>query len=574
MKTINWMLVITVCSLNLLYGNDSTSVSGCQADFNYNYDNRIMCFVACAPIQFTDNSQGEAIRWSWDFGDGYTSEERNPLHIYTFLPDSLGTHFPEEIKVCLEVTFADECVSEVCKVISLVSTPEKCHVFFRPYRNDSLISIPEIILYSFESEVPENTLQWLWDFGDGTVGEEPDPVHGYDFMGGIYTVCLTILTTDSCTRTYCTELYAGGPDTIIIPGCQAGFAYSILDSYPPQYAFSDSSYGDVTEWFWDFGDGNFSTEPNPIHVFRERPWYDSLPPDPTQPSGYYYPPEPAYRVCLTITTKSGCSSTFCHYIDAPYDTILPIPCDYRIRLNTSSILGLPCSGTASASLYDPANQYELPASVYWSTGVSGTFVSGLCANMPYYVILATPGGCTIAGSFAIMDYSVPAVPFGYWTYSGTGDVQRFQYNTPDSSYQCFWDFGNGTVIQGNEVTRTMSDENNPVHLKVYDANGNLVYSEDIKISNHVTGLTGPVAAHARLYPNPVTDRLYVELSNNSYEFIDLMIMDLTGKQVVSEKLPVNYGDACSIDVSDLPQGLYLVRIMHENLLLEKGKFIK
>ena len=91
----------------------------------------IMCFVACAPIQFTDNSQGKAVRWFWDFGDGNTSDEKNPMHIYTFLPDSFGTVIPEEIKVCLKVIFADSCISEQCKVVSLRSLPEKCHVLFQ-----------------------------------------------------------------------------------------------------------------------------------------------------------------------------------------------------------------------------------------------------------------------------------------------------------------------------------------------------------------------------------------------------------------------------------------------------------
>lgn len=34
-------------------------------------------------VQFTDASTDVALDWYWDFGDGYTSREQNPVHAYS-----------------------------------------------------------------------------------------------------------------------------------------------------------------------------------------------------------------------------------------------------------------------------------------------------------------------------------------------------------------------------------------------------------------------------------------------------------------------------------------------------------
>jgi PKD repeat protein len=42
---------------------------------------------------------------------------------------------------------------------------------------------------------------------------------------------------------------------------------------PLEVKFSDFSIGDVTEWFWDFGDGNVSNEQNPTHTYNSHGTY-------------------------------------------------------------------------------------------------------------------------------------------------------------------------------------------------------------------------------------------------------------------------------------------------------------
>jgi PKD repeat protein len=45
-----------------------------QARFSYCVDGHTVCF--------NDNSTGNPTSWNWNFGDGISSSEKNPCHIY------------------------------------------------------------------------------------------------------------------------------------------------------------------------------------------------------------------------------------------------------------------------------------------------------------------------------------------------------------------------------------------------------------------------------------------------------------------------------------------------------------
>jgi formylglycine-generating enzyme required for sulfatase activity/Leucine-rich repeat (LRR) protein len=69
----------------------------------------------------------------------------------------------------------------------------------------------------------------------------------------------------------------------------AGFSFQFNDV---NVSFEDSSIGQIDNWYWDFGDGNTSTEQNPLHIY--------------QASG-------SYVVCLTISNQTD-SDTQCDLV--------------------------------------------------------------------------------------------------------------------------------------------------------------------------------------------------------------------------------------------------------------------
>lgn len=54
-----------------------------------------------------------------------------------------------------------------------------------------------------------------------------------------------------------------------VPKLEARWSFKLIDPERRVIAFKDESFGNVTSWKWDFGDGKTSTEKNPIHDYTE-----------------------------------------------------------------------------------------------------------------------------------------------------------------------------------------------------------------------------------------------------------------------------------------------------------------
>ena len=236
-------------------------------------------------VAFTDLSTGFPDVWLWNFGDGTTSAEQNPVHAW---------NMPGDYPVCLTIyNDSTQCEDTFCSNIIIADSIADCHADF------SFEQLQELT-FAFTNLSTGMFDQVIWDFGDGTpFSYETKPVHTWE-QAGIYHVCLAVISNlTGCQDVFCSYISVG--DTI--PYCQADFTYR-LDSIPGNvnhYWFVDESLGtNISNWYWDFGDGNYSYERFPEHTYEN--------------SG-------TYEVCLTIFTWFGpigeCSSTKCKIINTP-----------------------------------------------------------------------------------------------------------------------------------------------------------------------------------------------------------------------------------------------------------------
>ncbi|MEM7588040.1 MAG: PKD domain-containing protein [Acidobacteriota bacterium] len=124
------------------------------------------------PVAFADASSGQPDTWSWSFGDGAVSSQRNPTHTYT-QPGTYTVRLTVSRGTASDTATAEVEVEGIAA--SWTTTPSSPRAGLVTQFEDASTGQPDT---------------WSWDFGDGTVSAEQNPTHVYD-QAGTYTVTLT-----------------------------------------------------------------------------------------------------------------------------------------------------------------------------------------------------------------------------------------------------------------------------------------------------------------------------------------------------------------------------------------------
>jgi PKD repeat protein len=137
-------------------------------------------------------SLGGITTWTWDFGDGTTSNERNPSHTY----QETGSY-----TVSLTVVGPGGSDTKTRKGYIQLTKPSAPIANFnaKPRSGDGPLVV------QFTDATTGHVSSRLWDFGDGTTSTEQNPIHTYTFRDtGNFTVSLTVTGlggTDTETKT-------------------------------------------------------------------------------------------------------------------------------------------------------------------------------------------------------------------------------------------------------------------------------------------------------------------------------------------------------------------------------------
>jgi PKD repeat protein len=199
-------------------------------------------------ILFTNSSAGETgdiVTWTWDFNGEGTSTEKDPA--FTFI-----TPGPKVVTLTSSIP---GCSNTTQQNITIEEAPTVTFSFNRVCNTQAT---------TFTDLTTGNNLtSWSWDFGDGNTSTDQNPTHTYA-SAGEYSVALTVENDLGCSTSMTETVYSYPPPVV-------DFNYDLPCSSSPFQFFDQSTaqYTNVVNWEWNFGDGNFSTEQNPLHLYGQ-----------------------------------------------------------------------------------------------------------------------------------------------------------------------------------------------------------------------------------------------------------------------------------------------------------------
>lgn len=200
-------------------------------------------------VSFSDastNTDG----WLWNFGDGDTSHAQNPSHTYHTAGSYTVTLTAMDTSGCEGACTSDDTHTTV--VVFNPPQPDATADFeYEAQGCDSLV----VFFTNFSTGHTGS----FWDFDDGSTSTDQHPTHVYH-TPGTYHVMLIALDTERCmlpdtmhaTITFHADPTVTSSFTVAHNGTTIDFTNTSVN---------------CDEAFWDFGDGQTSTDPSPSHAY-------------------------------------------------------------------------------------------------------------------------------------------------------------------------------------------------------------------------------------------------------------------------------------------------------------------
>jgi gliding motility-associated-like protein len=408
------------------------------------------------PVNFANESIG-ANYYIWEYGDGGSSSDENPSHI-----------------------FQNFILSDTNYSISLIAISEyyckdttSLEILVFPYIFANFTIENTFACSPFEIEIINGSIGadiYNWDFGTGEFSDSDSDTLTYNYINNedvaiSYPILLNVENIYGCKDSLSRTI-------TIYPEVIAAFIQDTTSGCNPVTVNFENQSENANSYYWDFGDGTGSLASNPSHIFINSTLTDTV-----------------YLVSLIASSSYLCSDSAQIAIEvfAQPDAFFTV----------SEFSG------CSPFEIDITNQSEGATDFIWnfgdgtiisSTELTGTYTYHNTTNHPVayelQLIAQNSAGCETQFSVTIMVYpnveaSFTNEPEGCSPFSAA----FINNSTGASSYN--WDFGNGTF----------SESVHPVSLFTSGNGIDTIYNiELVAVSNY--GCSDVAYGQIVVYPVP------------------------------------------------------------------------
>ena len=291
---------------------------------------------------------------------------------------------------------------------------------------------------SFSDDLDNAIIAYAWDFGDGSTSTLENPDKSYASSGN-FSVILTVTSENGCTDAFTKTIR--------------------VDDIPsPVFSASDVCFGDVVsfvdasinasnaDYTWDFGDGHYSSEKNPSHLYEaadiysvsltlnnacEATYTDNIAVLSSDP---IFNSEDVFTCGSSMILGAGVGNSNYRWYDVGSNTTLATTQSYTE--NTDRLLGLSYTSANGCPVVEEVtvhlnstvqadlgldrtvcesvilNPGAFPGATFlWSTGATSPTIE-IINSGTYSVDITDQNGCTTSDAVVITVETAPTLEFG------------------------------------------------------------------------------------------------------------------------------------------------------------------
>ncbi len=412
----------------------------------------------CSPrtISLTNQSTG-ANAYFWEFGDGITSVDPDPTHIFTNPIIADTTYLVE-----LEASSQYGCSDSIMLPITIFNTP-------LVNATPSVISgcTPLEVTFSNASTGMDGL---NWDMDDGTTFTSTAASYSHTFTNTgntpqFFNVTLVGTTVEGCNDTLVIPIEVFPPVTASFSGGQDGCS-------PHTLQLTNTSSG-ASSYFWDFSNGTTSSNPNPITTFINNSISDTV-----------------YSIAFVATSIHGCSDTLTQDITVFNTPISTFSLSQQTACTPVSVAITNGSIGADSYQWDFGNgTTSNTAATAFNQAYVNTSVNPITYDLT--LIAETVEGCADTATQNLTVYPPVVADF---TGDSIGcsplDVQFI--NTSQGAVTYLWDFGDGTTA----VTAS------PNHSYQYSGATDTTYQLTL-VATSAFGCSDTLVRNIQVFPQPI-----------------------------------------------------------------------